>query len=81
MIVLLLTAGQILKVYPAIVEPMPSIGTYKSSVNKQKECFRTTIPQAVAKALAVSHKDVLSWDIQIDDKGKVSITIEKTAFR
>jgi len=56
---------------------MPSVGSYQSSVNDQKGCCRTTIPQAVAKALAVSHKDLINWDIQTDEHGQIYVIVKK----
>jgi len=48
---------------------MSSLGSYYSSVNKSGKSFRTTIPQPVAKALALLHKDRIVWEIKIDEKG------------
>lgn len=58
---------------------MPSVGSYQSSVNNQKGCYRTTIPQAVAKALAISHKDLINWDIQTGEHGQIYVIVKKTS--
>lgn len=47
---------------------MASLGVYSSRVNEQKSSFRTTIPKPVAKALKLTHKEDLKWEIKIDEK-------------
>lgn len=60
---------------------MPSIGTYKSSVNKSAKSFRTTIPLPVANALALSNKDLLTWEINIDENHDIFIIVRASKNR
>jgi len=54
---------------------MTSLGTYKSSVVKDKS-FRTTIPLPVAKALGLEHRSRILWEVLVED-GYVKAVVRK----
>lgn len=54
---------------------MKSLGTYKSSVVKNKS-YRTTIPLPVAKALELEHQSKLTWEIIVEN-GEIKVIVRK----
>ncbi len=54
---------------------MTSLGTYKSSVVKDKS-FRTTIPIPVAKALGLEHRSRIVWEVFVEE-GRVKAVVRK----
>jgi len=55
---------------------MKSLGTYPSSVTKDKNASRTTIPKPVAQALGLEHKAKISWEIFVDENGGIFVTVK-----
>jgi bifunctional DNA-binding transcriptional regulator/antitoxin component of YhaV-PrlF toxin-antitoxin module len=58
---------------------MKSLGTYPSSVTKNKDASRTTIPKPVTQALGLEHKEKISWEIFVDDNRDIFVTVKKGA--
>lgn len=60
---------------------MSSLGSYSSRVNRSGKSSRTTIPMPVAKALALAHKDEITWEIRVDEKGMPFVMVRKASSR
>ena len=56
---------------------MVSLGEYRSRVtgprDGEKGSFRTTIPKPVAKALGLKHKDVIVWELRVEDDQVIAV--------
>lgn len=56
---------------------MTSLGSYVSSVNKSGNSSRTTIPIPIVKALSLTNKDKIIWDLRVDADGLTYAIVRK----
>lgn len=59
------------------ITSMKSIGIYRSTVNQTEKSSRTTIPKPVAKALGLTNKEKIVWDIQVDADEMIYVIVTK----
>ena len=49
---------------------------YSTKIQENKGMFRTTIPSAIGNFLGLSKDKKARWILEVDEKGKIIVTVE-----